>query len=98
MFFKQIDPEDHHSYDNLAYIYNRLGQFDKGAEQSRLMVDRAKTDPTEQDSFAIDHLANAYLGLNRYDEARALLETAAQLAPTARPSAASAVSSWQKLN
>jgi len=71
--WRQTYPRDSVPYDNLSLMYNRIGQYEKtvALEQDVLR----SVDP--KDIYAYQNLASAYVGLNRLDEARAILNQAA---------------------
>src|SRR6202140_4461953 len=69
----QTYPRDSIPYNNLAVIYNRLGQFDNGLEKAKHAVE---LDPDMMNGYG--QVAEAYAGLNRIEEARATLNTAVQ--------------------
>jgi eukaryotic-like serine/threonine-protein kinase len=71
--FKQTYPHDAIPFINLANIYNQLGQFDNALINAKRGVE---LDPDMVTGY--DNLAEAYAGLNRTDEARAVLNTAFQ--------------------
>ncbi|HYN07300.1 MAG TPA: protein kinase [Vicinamibacterales bacterium] len=53
---------------NLALKYAELGQFDKAAEEAREAI---RLNPTSASGYSI--LAAAFVGLNRFDEAKAII-------------------------
>src|SRR6202166_1646728 len=71
--YRQTYPRDSIPYNNLAVIYNRLGQFDNGLEKAKHAVE---LDPDMMNGYG--QVAEAYAGLNRIEEARATLHTAIQ--------------------
>ena len=71
--FKQTYPHDPIPFINLANIYNQLGQFDNALINAKRGVE---LDPDMVTGY--DNLAEAYAGLNRIDEARAVLNVALQ--------------------
>jgi serine/threonine protein kinase/tetratricopeptide (TPR) repeat protein len=71
--YKQTYPRDSFPYNNLADIYIRLGQFDKALENAREAV---RLEPDDVGNYSL--LAGAYVGLNRLDEAKAVLDSALQ--------------------
>jgi eukaryotic-like serine/threonine-protein kinase len=71
--WRQTYPRDTIPYDNSAVVYSQLGQFDKALETSS---EALKLDP--KDGYASANLASAYLNLNRFDEARSIVDKAAQ--------------------
>src|SRR5207244_786893 len=64
--YKQTYPRDFLPYNNLASIYNQLGQFEYALDNARQAVE---TDPDSVNGYT--NLAEAYAGLNRLDEAKA---------------------------
>ncbi|MGC2196579.1 MAG: tetratricopeptide repeat protein, partial [Terriglobales bacterium] len=74
--YEQTYPRDSTPANNLANIYNQLGQFENALDKSRKAVE------LEPDSISgYENLAIAYAGLNRIDEAKATAGTALQRAP-----------------
>jgi len=71
--YKQTYPQDMIPWNNLGVEYNDLGQFDKALEDSRQAMQLA---PDVMNGYAMT--ARAYMGLNRLDEARAVLDGAVQ--------------------
>jgi eukaryotic-like serine/threonine-protein kinase len=69
--YKQTYPQDMIPWNNLAVLYNGLGQFDKALEDAREAM-RLSPDVANVYSQA----ALAYVGLNRLDEAKAVLQKA----------------------
>ncbi|HUB03362.1 MAG TPA: protein kinase [Terriglobales bacterium] len=69
--FKQTYPHDPIPFNNLANIYNMLGQFDNALMNARRAVE---LDPDMVSGY--ENVGEAYAGLNRVDEARAILKTA----------------------
>ncbi len=69
--YKQTYPRDSIPYNNLANIYNQLGQFENALENARKCVE---LEPTSALGYV--NLALAYSGLNRPDEAQATLNSA----------------------
>jgi tetratricopeptide (TPR) repeat protein len=69
----QTYPRDSIPYNNLAVIYNELGQFDNALEKAKHAVE---LDPDMMNGYG--QVATAYAGLNRIEEARATLNTAVQ--------------------
>ena len=67
--YRQTYPRDSIPYNNLAVIYNQLGQFDNGLENAKRAVE---LDPDQLNGYG--QLAWAYAGLNRIEEARATLK------------------------
>ncbi|HEV8132990.1 MAG TPA: tetratricopeptide repeat protein, partial [Acidobacteriota bacterium] len=72
--WKQTYPRDFTPPNNLANRYDQIGQFDKGAEEAREALRREPNHP-----FPYSHLARAYMGLNRFDEAKAIIQKALAL-------------------
>ena len=71
--YRQTYPRDSVPFNNLAAIYNELGQFDNALENARHAVE---LDPDMASGY--ENAARAYLGLNRIEEARAIVNTALQ--------------------
>ena len=71
--YRQTYPRDSVPYNNLANIYNQLGQFDNALENARHAVE---IDPDMVS--ACENTAMAYAGLNRLEEARATLNAGLQ--------------------
>ncbi len=71
--YKQTYPRDSIPYNNLAGIYNNLGQFENALDNARLSI---AADPDSASGYT--NLAVAYTGLNRLDEAKATLNDALQ--------------------
>lgn len=71
--YKQTYPRDAIPYNNVANIYDQLGQFENGLENARQAV---LLDPDSLSGYA--NLASAYAGLKRIDEAKATLNQALQ--------------------
>jgi serine/threonine protein kinase/tetratricopeptide (TPR) repeat protein len=69
----QTYPRDAVPFNNLAVIYNQLGQFDNALEKAKRAVE---LDPDMMSGYG--QVAGAYAGLNRIEEARATLNTALQ--------------------
>src|SRR6266446_2345555 len=69
----QTYPRDAVPFNNLAVIYNELGQFDNALEKAKHAVE---LDPDMMNGYG--QVASAYAGLNRIEEARATLNTAVQ--------------------
>jgi eukaryotic-like serine/threonine-protein kinase len=69
--WSQTYPRDGVPRDNLALLFNQIGQHEKAlAEASEALRLNAK------DPYAYQNLAGAYLFLNRYDEAKAVADQA----------------------
>jgi eukaryotic-like serine/threonine-protein kinase len=74
--YRQTYPRDSIPHNNLANIYNQLGQFENALESSRKSVE------LEPDSISgYSNLAVAYCGLNRMEEAKATVQAGLQRAP-----------------
>ncbi len=71
--YKQTYPRDSIPYNNLAGIYNNLGQFENALDNARLSI---AADPDSASGYT--NLAVAYTGLNRLDEAKATLNAGLQ--------------------
>jgi eukaryotic-like serine/threonine-protein kinase len=71
--YRQTYPRDSIPFNNLAAIYNQLGQFDNALENAKRAVE---IDPDMVSGYG--NVAQAYSGLNRIEEARATLNTALQ--------------------
>src|SRR5438876_1213337 len=69
--YKQTYPRDSIPYNNISAIYNQLGQFENVLDNARQSV---QLDPDSASGYA--NLAQAYMGLNRLDEAKAILNQA----------------------
>ena len=69
----QTYPRDAVPFNNLAVIYNQLGQFDNALEKAKRAVE---LDPDMMSGYG--QVTAAYAGLNRIEEARATLNTALQ--------------------
>ena len=66
--YRQTYPRDSTPYNNLAVIYNQLGQFDNALQNAKRAVE---LDPDMMSGYG--QLAQAYGGLNRVEEARATI-------------------------
>jgi len=74
--YKQTYPRDSIPVNNLASVYNQLGQFENALENARKAVE------LEPDSLSgYDNLAYGYAGLNRMDEAKATALAGLKVAP-----------------
>ncbi len=71
--YKQTYPRDSIPSNNLSNIYNQLGQFENGLENARQSIELA---PDDLGSYTTE--AVAYAGLNRLDEAKAVLNQLVQ--------------------
>jgi serine/threonine protein kinase/tetratricopeptide (TPR) repeat protein len=71
--YRQTYPRDPTPYNNLAVIYNQLGQYDNALENGKRALE---IDPDMLNAFG--QIAWAYAGLNRMEEARATLNRAIQ--------------------
>ena len=71
--YRQTYPRDSIPYNNLANIYNQLGQFDNAVENAKRAVE---LDPDMLSGY--ENLSEAYVGLNRVEEARATVNSALQ--------------------
>ncbi len=67
--YKRTYPRDFTPRNNLAVAYSQTGEFEKQAEESRAAIEI-----NPHASFPYSNLANAYLAMNRYDEAKAVCE------------------------
>jgi eukaryotic-like serine/threonine-protein kinase len=75
--YRQTYPRDPIPYTNLAATYNSLGQFDNGLENAKRAVE---LDPDMVNAYG--QVASAYSGLNRIEEARAIINTVLQRNPS----------------
>jgi len=71
--YRQTYPRDSVAYNNLAVIYNQLGQFDNALENAKRALE---LDPDMLNAYG--QIAVAYCGLNRIEEARSTLKSAIQ--------------------
>jgi eukaryotic-like serine/threonine-protein kinase len=71
--YKQTYPRDMIPFNNLANVYNLLGQYENALDNARQSV---QLDPDGASGYL--NLAQAYIGLNRLDEAKATLNQALQ--------------------
>ena len=71
--YRQTYPRDATAYNNLAVIYNQLGQFDNALDNAKRALE---IDPDMLNAYG--QVAWAYAGLNRVEEARATLNTGIQ--------------------
>ncbi len=67
--YKQTYPRDSVPYNNVAAIYNQLGQFENALDNARLSV---QYDPDSVSGYS--NLSNAYAGLGRLEEAKATVQ------------------------
>ncbi|HST10453.1 MAG TPA: protein kinase, partial [Terriglobales bacterium] len=70
--WKQTYPRETLPYDNLALRYEGLGQHDKALQNA---AEAMRLDP--KDNYAYQNLGDAYLSMNRFDEAQAIYDQAA---------------------
>jgi len=66
--WKHTYPRDASPHNNLAVKYNELGQFDRAIEAARGAV---RLNPSSASGYSL--LAGAFLGLNRFDEAKEVI-------------------------
>jgi len=71
--YRQTYPHDSVPYNNLGGTFYALGQFDKALENA---LESVRLDPDS--GFGYGVAAEAYIALNRLDEAKAILNTALQ--------------------
>jgi len=71
--YRQTYPHDSVPYNNLGLTFKALGQFDKALENA---LEAVRLDPDSGFSYGV--AAEAYIALNRLDEAKAILNTALQ--------------------
>jgi tetratricopeptide (TPR) repeat protein len=71
--YKQTYPRDAIPFNNLANIYNQLGQFENALPNAQQSV---SIDPSSLSGY--ENLAQSYAGLKRLEEAKATLESAFQ--------------------
>jgi serine/threonine protein kinase/tetratricopeptide (TPR) repeat protein len=71
--YRQTYPRDSTPFNNLAVIYNQLGQYDNALENAKRAVE---IDPDMLSAYG--QLASAYAGMNRVEEARATINSALQ--------------------
>jgi serine/threonine protein kinase/tetratricopeptide (TPR) repeat protein len=76
--YRQTYPRDSTPYNNLAVIYNQLGQFDNALENGKRSLE---IDPDMLNAYG--QVAWAYAGLNRLEEARATINAGLQRKPDA---------------
>ena len=65
---KRTYPRDSSPHNNLAVKYNELGLFDKALEEARETIN---LNPSSASGYSL--LAAAFVGLNRFDEAREII-------------------------
>ena len=70
--WKQTYPRDERPANNLAVRLMQLGRFERAADEAQEAMRR-----NPNNVFPRTNLAGAFLGLNRFDEAKAVLEKAA---------------------
>jgi eukaryotic-like serine/threonine-protein kinase len=70
--WKQTYPRETLPYDNLALRYGGLGQHDKALANA---AEAMRLDP--KDNYAYQNLGDAYIAMNRFDEAQAIYDQAA---------------------
>jgi len=66
--WKRTYPHDAAPHNNLALKYNELGQFDKALEEARESI---RLNPNSASGYSLS--AAAFVGLNRFDEAREII-------------------------
>ena len=71
--YKQTYPRDMTPYNNLAVVYNQMGQFENALDNARKAV---QLDPDSASGYS--NVGFAYAGLNRLDEAKATFKEALQ--------------------
>jgi eukaryotic-like serine/threonine-protein kinase len=71
--YRQTYPRDGIPHNNLAAIYNQLGQFDNALASAKRAIE---VDPDMASGY--ENTAQAYAGLNRLEEARATLNAGLQ--------------------
>jgi eukaryotic-like serine/threonine-protein kinase len=71
--YRQTYPRDSTPFNNLAVIYNQLGQFDNALQNAKRAVE---LDPDMLSGYG--QVASAYAGLNRVEEARATVNAVFQ--------------------
>jgi len=69
--WKRTYPRDATPHNNLAVKYNDLGQFDKAADEAREAI---RLNPNSASGYSL--LAGAFVGLNRFDEAKDIIAQA----------------------
>jgi tetratricopeptide (TPR) repeat protein len=71
--YKQTYPRDQIPYNNLAVVYNQMGQYENALDNARQAVE---LDPDSATGYS--NVGFAYGGLNRLDEAKATFKQALQ--------------------
>ena len=71
--YKQTYPRDSTPYNNLAVVYNMMGQYENALDNARKAV---QLDPDSASGYS--NVGFAYAGLNRLDEAKATFNQALQ--------------------
>jgi tetratricopeptide (TPR) repeat protein len=71
--YKQTYPRDSTPYNNLAVVYNQMGQYENALDNARKAV---QLDPDSASGYS--NVGFAYAGLNRLDEAKATFNQALQ--------------------
>jgi len=71
--YKQTYPRDSIPYNNLAVVYNQMGQYENALDNARQAV---QLDPDSASGYS--NVGFAYAGLNRLDEAKATFNQAIQ--------------------
>jgi len=69
--YKQTYPRDDRPYINLSVVYDRIGQWEKSAQEAAEAIRMNQNTVAPQ-----SNLARAYMRLNRYDESLAVLDRA----------------------
>jgi tetratricopeptide (TPR) repeat protein len=69
--WKQTYPRDTVPYDNLGLRYSVIGQYDK-----ELAICRESQTIDPKDLYSYQNIAEAFIGLNRFEEAKATIEQA----------------------
>src|SRR6185295_4391354 len=69
--WKRTYPRDASPHNNLAVKYNELGLFDKTVEEAHEAI---RLNPSSASGYSL--LATAFLGLNRFDEAKEIIAQA----------------------
>jgi tetratricopeptide (TPR) repeat protein len=71
LLWEQSYPRDASPYITLGVLYDQLGQRDQGVQQSQ---EANRLSPTAR--YPYENLASDYMALGRYDEAKAIIESA----------------------